>query len=304
MKTPTASRPCSAWSAGSRSRHEREGLLPRDLLEVAAAPQQRPAQAVGVGVELADRDALRAQVAAREDVRLVARHREHLAPAHLEREPAGGLAERADAEARLASRERHLEDGAVLPGVAEARADQQQPRLPAVLLRRADRGRARSPRSSLSMRARASSHGPCTPPRALQAATRARPLLRIRFTFHDVPFVYIQSRRGSCGSEANQIGVFTSAPELLEGGEVHVALARELVRRHRSSATRRTRSPAKVPIQSAPSCSSATVPAPPSRAGSWSNDDLEREVVGADAHDRERQRAGARVEPAAGGDRA
>jgi hypothetical protein len=46
----------------------------------------------------------------------------------------------------------------------------------------------------------------------LQAATRERPLPRTRFTLPDLPFGYIHSRRGSSGSLANQIGVYTSAP--------------------------------------------------------------------------------------------
>src|SRR5205823_14992566 len=74
----------------------REGLVPGGLDELAVAPHQRSAQAVGIVLEALAAAALGADEAVREDVVRVAADLPHLAVAgNLELEPAGRFAERA-----------------------------------------------------------------------------------------------------------------------------------------------------------------------------------------------------------------
>ena len=72
-----------------------ERVVPRYRLEVPVAPDQRRAQAIGVGVELLQRVALRTDEAAAEDVVRVAADAHDFAAAGADLETAGGLAERA-----------------------------------------------------------------------------------------------------------------------------------------------------------------------------------------------------------------
>ena len=91
--------------ADSRAATSVERLVPADRLEAAVGgPPHGRAQAIRVVVHVGDRDALRADVAAREDVVLVAAHRHDAVALDLEREPAGRLAERAAAVDRTARR--------------------------------------------------------------------------------------------------------------------------------------------------------------------------------------------------------
>jgi hypothetical protein len=85
---------------------ERGQHAPRDLLErfvearrakAAAVPNERRAHAVRVAVKLADRRALRTQVAARESVALVAAHTRDAVSIERELEPAAGFADRTGA---------------------------------------------------------------------------------------------------------------------------------------------------------------------------------------------------------------
>src|SRR5439155_18461428 len=70
-------------------------------LERAPPAQEGDAQAVRVRVALLQGVALGTDEALAEDVRLVAADADHLAPAGVDREPAGGLAQRTDVVAGL-----------------------------------------------------------------------------------------------------------------------------------------------------------------------------------------------------------
>src|SRR5262249_42110206 len=78
-------------------------LFPRGGHEPAIAPDHGPAQAIGIVLEILQRDRLRAQVAAAEGILLVAADRDDLPAGDRETQAAAGFAERADAlhDARL-----------------------------------------------------------------------------------------------------------------------------------------------------------------------------------------------------------
>jgi hypothetical protein len=87
---------------GQALRREREGLVPGDLPPLASVATQRPAQAIGIGFQVEDGVALRADVAAAEGVVGVAADRHHRLALELQLQPADRLAQRTGAEARMA----------------------------------------------------------------------------------------------------------------------------------------------------------------------------------------------------------
>ena len=72
-----------------------EGLLPGDLAPPVALLDPRPAQAIGVVVERADRSSLGTEVAATVDVVAIAADADYSIARHFERQAAGRLTERA-----------------------------------------------------------------------------------------------------------------------------------------------------------------------------------------------------------------
>ena len=100
-----------------------KGLLPARLAPLAAAPDHRRAQAVGVGVELGDRGALGADEAVAERVGVVAAHRDHLATARGDLEVAVRLAQRAG----VMVRRRFLLHGVLLCAARHVVGERAQP---------------------------------------------------------------------------------------------------------------------------------------------------------------------------------
>ena len=72
-----------------------ESVVPPDLLPGRAAPDHRAAEAIGIGVEVLERRALRTDVPSAERIPVVAADRRDRAPVCLDLEPAGGFTERA-----------------------------------------------------------------------------------------------------------------------------------------------------------------------------------------------------------------
>jgi len=77
---------------GEAARHQIERGVPRELAPAGAVAHHRAAQAVRIVVEIGERGALGAHVAARERIVGVAAHRHHAIGLDGDREPAGGLA--------------------------------------------------------------------------------------------------------------------------------------------------------------------------------------------------------------------
>ena len=83
---------------------KREGLVPADLLPVAAVPPQRHPQPVGVGFQVEDRVALRTDVAAAEGIGIVAANRTQATAIEAELQAADRFAQRASAKTRFLGR--------------------------------------------------------------------------------------------------------------------------------------------------------------------------------------------------------
>ncbi len=96
--TPTASRPCSATTAGRRSAMTAKASSQSTSRHVAASPRpvrtNGPPEPVGIVLELGERRALRAEEAVGEHVVAVAAGEHELVALEVELEAAGGLAQR------------------------------------------------------------------------------------------------------------------------------------------------------------------------------------------------------------------
>jgi hypothetical protein len=83
---------------GQPAGHLGEGVLPRRLDQLSSPAHQRPPQPIGVGFQLTDRRALRAEVAPAQDVGGIAFDTHDAVAVERELEAAGGLAQGAGAK--------------------------------------------------------------------------------------------------------------------------------------------------------------------------------------------------------------